>query len=371
MVETIFSEEDKDGFIPGLELNRRFYEHAVKPILEAGFSQVPYSAALIGWGSEVLGYDTERSTDHHWGPRLHIFLNDIDFKKYEQEITDVMGMQLPFEFHGYPTNFTKGKGVQLLEQTVDRPINHHVYVHTIDQFFAERLGVDPNVELTPKDWLSFSQQRLLELTAGEVYYDGLGTLESMRQKFHYYPDEIWRYLLASQWQKIGQEEAFIGRCGEVGDELGSAVVGSRLIRELMQLCFLIEKQYAPYSKWFGTAFSKLDIGPNLDPILKNVLLATNWKQREEHLGKAYEIVVKAFNSLHLIPPVDSKTSIYHDRPYKVIQAQKIAESIPVHLLDIKQKEHLKLVGSVNQFIDSTDVLMDPGLLSKISILYDE
>jgi hypothetical protein len=49
----------------------------------------------------------------------------------------------------------------------------------------------------------------------------------------------------------------MARCGDVGDELGSRLVAARLIEELMRLCFLMEKQYWPYAKWFGTAFSKL------------------------------------------------------------------------------------------------------------------
>ena len=52
-------------FIPGLELASKFYEEAVKPILESVFSALPYSAALIGTGSEVLGFDNAMSADHH------------------------------------------------------------------------------------------------------------------------------------------------------------------------------------------------------------------------------------------------------------------------------------------------------------------
>ena len=65
-------------FIPGLELNRAFYREAVAPILAANFARLKYSAALIGYGSDVLGYDSERSTDHEWGPRLMLFLDDED-----------------------------------------------------------------------------------------------------------------------------------------------------------------------------------------------------------------------------------------------------------------------------------------------------
>ncbi len=37
----------------------------------------------------------------------------------------------------------------------------------------------------------------------------------------------------------------------IGDEVGSALIGSRLVRDIMRLCFLMEQTYAPYAKWFG------------------------------------------------------------------------------------------------------------------------
>ena len=62
------------SFIPGQELARAFYKEVVGPALRG----VTHSAALIGWGSDVLGYDTERSTDHGWGPRVKVFVDDVD-----------------------------------------------------------------------------------------------------------------------------------------------------------------------------------------------------------------------------------------------------------------------------------------------------
>src|SRR5437667_257304 len=57
-------------FIPGLELAGRFYDEAVRPILDRDFPGIAHSAALIGPGSEVLGFDTPMSRDHHWAPRV-------------------------------------------------------------------------------------------------------------------------------------------------------------------------------------------------------------------------------------------------------------------------------------------------------------
>jgi hypothetical protein len=58
----------------------------VRPILEKHFPDLNYSAALIGHGSEVLGYDTPRSIDHHWGPQLQIFLSGNDYEKVQVRV---------------------------------------------------------------------------------------------------------------------------------------------------------------------------------------------------------------------------------------------------------------------------------------------
>ena len=45
-------------FIPGLQLSEQFYNKVVKPLIETEFPTLKYSAAFIGSGSEVLGFDT-------------------------------------------------------------------------------------------------------------------------------------------------------------------------------------------------------------------------------------------------------------------------------------------------------------------------
>ena len=50
-----------EPFIPGLELSRMLYEQAVAPILAARFPRLVFSAARLGFGSDVLGFDTPRS----------------------------------------------------------------------------------------------------------------------------------------------------------------------------------------------------------------------------------------------------------------------------------------------------------------------
>lgn len=68
-------ESSSPAFVPGLRLCGLCYEEAVRPILATTFPALTYSAALIGYGSDVLGYDTVRSTDHEWAPRLLLFVD--------------------------------------------------------------------------------------------------------------------------------------------------------------------------------------------------------------------------------------------------------------------------------------------------------
>ena len=55
----------------GLDLSAAFHVDAVAPVMRTHLPDVQYTAARIGRGSDVLGHDDARSTDHFWGPLLH------------------------------------------------------------------------------------------------------------------------------------------------------------------------------------------------------------------------------------------------------------------------------------------------------------
>src|SRR5881396_1059684 len=89
----------------GAGLCQRFYWQAVRPILEAHFPGLAHAAALIDTGSEVLGFDDEQSTDHHWGPRALLFLSEADHRRLAASLQQALAHELPLEFEGYPTSF--------------------------------------------------------------------------------------------------------------------------------------------------------------------------------------------------------------------------------------------------------------------------
>jgi hypothetical protein len=284
------------AFMSGLELSRRFYREAVRPILEEGFPGLPYSAALLGRGSEVLGFDDEMSTDHSWGARVFLFLREDDHARHGDAIGEILRKELPSRFREHPTDYK---------------------IFTLRGYFLEHLGLDIGGGINAHDWLTVPEQRLRMVTAGAVYHDDIG-LQAVRDRFAYYPRDVWLYLLVAGWWRIHPEANLVGRAGYVKDELGSALIGSQLVHDLMRLCFLMERQYAPYSKWFGTAFSELDCASELSPILWTALRAETWPERETALMAAYEQVAAMHNALHITDPVSTQAHQMWNRPFKVV-----------------------------------------------------
>jgi len=367
-------------FIPGLELSRLFYLEAVKPILDAQFPDLRYDAALIGYGSEVLGFDTPLSRDHSWGPRLRLFLRGDDLSRYGDLIDQALRRGLPYSFRGYPTSFVPipGESSRALEARSEGEVEHFVGLSTVGELLRHELayegdGSDGFAQRspTPADWLTFPQQKLRVLTAGAVFHSGLGELDAVRQRLSYYPRDVWLYLLACQWMRISQEEPFVGRTGDVGDELGSRVIAARLIRDVMMLCFLVERVYAPYPKWFGTGFSRLKCASTLTPLFQEALSAEGWREREKPLSEAYQTVAEMHNALTITGPVPATVSLFHERPYRVIHGEKFAEAIRERIEDaeVRRIADKTWIGSIDQFSDSTDLREATQLRSVLKQLY--
>jgi hypothetical protein len=140
------------AFLPGLELSRRFYTEAVRSLLEEAAPGVPHSAARVGPGSEVLGYDTERSADHEWGPRLQLFLHPHDVSRHGGRIRHVLAEHLPKTFHGWPTHFaaTEDRDARVM-RVADGRVHHRVEVTGVSSWFRAVLGFDPAEAVTDAD----------------------------------------------------------------------------------------------------------------------------------------------------------------------------------------------------------------------------
>ena len=318
------------AFVSGQELSRQFYEAEVRGVLTAAFPGLPHAAALIGRGSEVLGLDDEMSRDHDWGSRVLLFLTDADEARVGDLVRERLRRELPADFQG-------------------RPAEHAV--RTLRRHVQDQLAVDVDAEPTARDWLTFPEQALLMLTAGEVFHDDVG-LVAVRERFAYYPRDVWLYLMVSAWWRVHPEANLVGRAGYVGDELGSALIGARLVHDLMRLCFLLERRYAPYSKWFATAFARLACGPELSPVLWRAVRAPTWQEREQALNQAYAAVAAMHQASGITGPVPVHEERMWDRPFTVLWGD-----FPAALADQIEDEDVRRVaetwpiGGVDQVRD--------------------
>jgi hypothetical protein len=324
------------SFGQGLAL--RYYRQVVAPRL-AG---TPHAAALLGSGSEVLGYDDEVSTDHDFAPRVQVFLApDADLCAVTAD--------LPDGFEGWP--------------------GAHAEATTVQGFFRGAIGIDPAYGVALADWLLIPTQLLAGLTAGPVFHDPAGELARRRAALAWYPDDVWRYVLAAGWLRVGQEAAFVGRAGATGDEVGSVIVAARLARDLIRLALLVERRWAPYSKWLGRAFGDLPVAAAAGPPLRAALAAGGWREREAAICAAASVLASATNQLGLAEPVDPAPRQFHGRDIRVVDAERFTMVLTAAITDPEVRALLTrlggrraaepvptLPGAIDQAVDSTDVL---------------
>ena len=193
-------------FVSGLDLSRRFFREIVRPLLAPAFPNLHYAAALLGPGSEVLGFDTEMSVDHDWGPRLFLFLREEDAEQGDA-IGNLLSHQLPETFADFPISLPNpvSPKMRIMTRPLTGPVKHRIIPITVRTFVRVQLGYDLIQPLEAADWLTFPSHAF-ELTAGEVYQDEVGELTAIRTRFAWYPHDLWLSLLAAGWQRIGQEE---------------------------------------------------------------------------------------------------------------------------------------------------------------------
>ena len=367
--------EPRPPFIPGLELAEGFFMELVDPVLETHIPDMRYSAAVLGGGSDVLGFDTEMSADHDWGPRVMLFIERDDFEKRAQAIRALAMKHLPLEYEGYPVRIyspeVRDPGMRMRQKPNAPGLEPRIEIYTIHGFFQKQLGVDLGKPLVAVDWLTMTHNRLRSIVDGRVFRDDLG-LQAARDRFVWYPHDVWLYVLASCWLRIYEDETLTGRAGSVGDNLGSAVIAWRLIRDMMRLAFLMERSYPPYPKWFGSAFSQLQCARELLPLLERVGAVPDWRERDEALADAYRNLAGMHNALELTPPVPCDPTRCSERPFTVSRAGAIAGALRKEIRDpsVKAIADRWMIGSIDLFNDNHMLDDDPkqrGLLMK---LYD-
>jgi hypothetical protein len=313
------------AFIKGMDLCRAFCGQVVEPLIQHACPGMPHALGLLGCGSDVLGYDDAVSTDHMWGPRFHLFLREEDMQQ-RISLDRLFREHFPTTFMGHSVHFSGDPGpdteIRVPAPITEGPVSPLYWVHTPTGFLKEYLGLFPSDAF---DWLALSEHRLLGLASGQLFVDNIRFSERL-EAFRHYPHEVRMHLIASQWTLIAEERAFTKRCATVGDDMGSRLVSARIVERLMRLCFLYANRYAPYSKWFGTAFSQLSVPEDLRTALAETLTSETIARREPALVRAQVLVARRHNETGLTRPVSIHAHPYYERDIQVIDTDELAAS---------------------------------------------
>ena len=336
---------------------RRFFTDAVEPLLSQAAPGLGYAAARLGSGSDVLGLDDEMSRDHDWGCRLTLLV-DEDSREQVPPISRMLEDRLPERFGELPVRFPV---------TWDSSVSHKVEVATVADFAASRLGVDPTGGLSVLDWLSVTGQSVLEVTAGPVFTDRTRALAPVRTLLTWYPPDVERYVLAAGWQRLCQLLPMVGRTAEAGDELGSRLLSTQLTRDLIWLAFALTRRWAPYAKWRGTVFRSLPVAARLGSLLDLAVAAPRWRERENALAAACEVLLEIQRERGLPAPASAVIRFF-GRPYRTVD-RAVPDALLAGITDPDVARLPPMVGSIEQWVDSTEVLSSPGRRAALQAAY--
>lgn len=153
-----------------------------------------------------------------------------------------------------------------------------------------------------------------------------------------------------------------------GDELGRAVMTASLVRDLMQIGLLQHRRYPPYAKWLGSAYAELARPETA--ALGAALRATDWRAAERALTRAYRVVARAHNALDVTAPVDPEPRSFHDRPIRVLDADRLVDALRAAISDPAVLAVDHLAGAVDAVSDNTDVVTRRRLWRQLVGLYD-
>jgi hypothetical protein len=329
----------------GAGLSRAYYEEVVGPILAARWPDLPYAAGRLGNGSDVLGYDDEISRDHDWGLRLNLLVP----AELSEAVDAYLGATLPEAFRGRPVRFAT---------TWDRHVRHRVQVEDVSSLVAARTGLDVSRSWSVTDWLALTGQAVLEITAGKVFVDTSGDLTAARERLAWYPDDLWRYVVTTDWARLAQELPLIGRTAERGDDVGSRVIAARLVGVTMHLAHLLERCWAPYPKWAGISLARLPSGFAVAEPLQQALEASEWRSREDGLAGSFRVLNRVQREVGL-PSVDDPVAPFFDRPYRGIR-DEVMDRLEGSYTSPDVRALPRGVGSAEQWSDNVDVLVDPS-----------
>ena len=234
----------------GLELSRKYYETACRPVLKGRLGEKfnRLAVGLVGNGSECYGFDDELSQDHDFGPRFFIWLTDEDDAAIGAEVRAAM--------EAVPKNFLDYKGVNVSEHgAVGRQ-----GVFRIGTYYRMMLGID-HVPASIDEWRRLGEVNLSIATNGEVFEDGPGAFTAFRNALKAgFPEDLRRKKIAAVCCSAAQTGQYnYIRCLRRGEAVGAHICEAEFMEHAMRLVYLLNNAYRPFYKWIHRGLLDLPI----------------------------------------------------------------------------------------------------------------
>ena len=207
----------------GLELGREL-AHQVAQDIELNLPDlVPHIClALVGTGSECLGFDDAISEDHDFTKRCQLFLPADTYKANTERL------------HSYFKNYAYGT----------------VQIESISDFY-KRYTLYPEGPQCEKEFRRIPQDLLCTATNGEIFLDNFGSFTHIRQRLlAYYPEDIRLRKIAYELNQLAQSGQYnLPRMLQRGDTIAASLALHQFVHHYMLLVHLLNKSYAPFYKW--------------------------------------------------------------------------------------------------------------------------
>lgn len=99
-------------------------------------------------------------------------------------------------------------------------------------------------------------------TNGEIWHDPSDVVTTVRKRLCYYPGDVWRKKLAVCCHMLQSHGPYnTARALRRNDEVTAGLSAHLFLKRAMQMCHLLNRQYAPYFKWLFRSVQMQDWSP--------------------------------------------------------------------------------------------------------------
>ncbi|WP_414697199.1 DUF4037 domain-containing protein [Peptacetobacter sp. AB845] len=239
--------------------------------------------ALVGVGSECLGFDDEISEDHDFSSRCQLFLDDSDYKTYKSDLESSLKIFCK-DLESLTSNL-KDVNIEIM------PISNFYKYYTLFE----------NGPKTESEYRKVPMDLLCVATNGKVFLDNLGKFSEIRNRLlNFYPEDIRLKKIAFQLNKMAQSGQYnYSRMIKRGDTVAANIAQGEFVKHYLEFVHLLNKKYIPFYKWSYRSACSLEILGNFTKDNLKKLSEASIYEKESIIEEICLTVVNTLNELGL------------------------------------------------------------------------